>query len=168
MTSLSPLFSSSSVQSFKSESDCSGFPHIFWSLFILLLYNNSFELRSIIFQEFPFETLSKILSFLGKNNCRTTAKAGLHFHFSGMQLEYNDIIKLTKQIVSMRVPKKERKTYCLRKDSSTYHPIIGIDPHSYHYECRIFNASLKLRAIYQNWLTLTKMLGTVGVSPATI
>jgi hypothetical protein len=122
---------------------------------------HGYELRSRMFQEFPTEELSAILRYLKSHNCRTTPTAGLHFHFSGGNV---NVEELTKAITKLRITKKTRQKFCLQRHvNKKYVPIHHI---AYcHYECRVFNASLKFRAIYQNWLTLRKLLGTVGVSP---
>lgn len=143
------------------------------------------ELRSPIFSRFPSKTLSKILGFLRENHCFVTPTSGLHFHFSGIYLgghtlsEYfnSKMMELSRQVRKMRIAKHARKAHCL-DISGRYTPVRLVESKSNHYECRIFNSSLKTRAIYQNWKTLNKMLqkfesnmlGTneVGESPTII
>lgn len=120
------------------------------------------ELRSPIFEEFPFEDLSILLTQFKRHGCITHNRCGLHIHFSEWR---GDLRKLTKMVTRMRMPQEARKKYCLRRQNETvrYTPIrcVGRD----HYECRIFNSSLKVRAIHQNWKTLVNMLGTTSRMP---
>lgn len=117
-----------------------------------------YELRSITFKEFPFEQVQKICELL-KRKCFLTETCGLHIHYSYDTSNFINSERITLDVKKIRMPKKQRMRYCM-DFTDKYRPIhfIGADYCIIHYECRVFNASFRARAIFQNWKTLDKIL----------
>lgn len=119
------------------------------------------ELRSVLFKEFPFEQVHKICELL-KRRCFLTDTCGLHIHYSYSSLNFISRDKIESDVKRLRMPKKQRMKYCM-DFIDKYRPIniVSIDKTNdclMHYECRVFNASFRPRAIFQNWKTLDGIL----------
>lgn len=117
-----------------------------------------YELRSRIFSDFPFDEVKSICEVL-KKIARITPTSGLHFHYSYSSDNFISPSLVEEYVKRLRMPKKERRRYCMQYYDK-YRPICRVLNEALitHYECRVFNASLKPRAIFQNWKTLNTIL----------
>jgi len=116
-----------------------------------------YELRTPIFTEFPLHQLKEKLNKLIKLDASTHSRCGLHFHFSLQKGVHLNATQLEQQLRQMKMPRHQRQVYCNKKEGK-YRPLRCVNADDLHYEIRIFNASLKLRAIHQNWKTCNKLV----------
>lgn len=108
-----------------------------------------------------FAEYNIILSWLienAKGHFRVHNRCGIHIHFSdrlGFSPERLDYIKSFLTNRFQKCVKKQRKSYCLQ-DHGRYTLLRRVYPK--HYEARIFNSSLKPRAIKNYFHQLCKAI----------
>lgn len=117
------------------------------------------ELRSYTFEVFPKKDLQSILNKIKNHDSRITVGCGTHIHFSGKQFDLyqlrNDLLKRTRNW-------SQRNIWCRDESSWKYKVVRTVEADSYHYEARIFNASLNFRAICQYFKILLECFRCQG------
>ena len=112
-----------------------------------LIGKKGYEVRHqtpVMWNENSINCLRQTLNYIKQRGVRVHKMCGLHFHFSGFG-KINEPL-FTKLATNNRTSNwKSRSSYCTNSLSTKYRVIRHI---SYdHYECRIFNGTLSLRAI---------------------
>ena len=106
--------------------------------------NQGLELRSAIFRQgLPRQKLAKCIKIIKQNEGFVHPVCGFHVHFSGFG-EIN-MLKVVEFFNNMKNTNwRSRSSYC-RSEWGKYQIIRKLEGD--HYEIRIFNSSLKMRAI---------------------
>jgi peroxiredoxin family protein len=129
-------------------------------------YNRGVEVRTDKPFEgfnFPYESVKNLLTTIKQFDCAIGKECGVHFHFSGFgKIDSEKFLSIIK-VQSW----ESRNTWCKKRSSdsetSKYQELRRVDDDYCidHYECRMFNGTLNIRALAQYHTMLVKTLKTM-------
>ena len=125
-------------------------------------YCHGFELRTPIFEQFPYDDFKHIIGVLKRHQGGCRRATGIHIHFSnsaGLKNGFMPIAVAALKAKYGKCIKKKRKTYCEYEDGSKYSVIHKVE--FGHCEARIFNSTLNIHGVYDYWKSLKKILEVI-------
>ena len=118
-----------------------------------------YELRSSVFEEFPVDKFKKCLKISKNKGGRIHKMCGFHIHFSGYEFKPEELNKKLidiKRWNSREQYAKDHAVYPGFRDKYCRLRRVEND----HWECRVFNASLSIRALTNYDRTLRRLIMT--------
>jgi len=122
--------------------------------------NHGLELRTnkIFRQGLPRKKFAQSIDLIRSNNGYIHKMCGFHVHFSGFgEMDMRKILEFFNSLRSSNW--RSRRSYCGYDLGSRYAPVRLVEGD--HYEIRVFNASLSLRAICHHY-ALTRRAIKIG------
>ena len=122
-------------------------------------WESGFEVRSKIFKQgLPRKKFKEVLGVLKANNARIHKNCGFHIHFSGFG--NLDLILATHLLKQKKYHWDSRSEWC--EHTGKYVPIRKLEGD--HYEIRVFNSTLNLRAICKYYEFTRKIINACVVN----